>query len=61
MRIKLLLLALLFSGLMIAQNRLRVFKASAHVIGKNVNDAEWHKVYKGMTLYQSDLLRIPAN
>lgn len=61
MRIKLLLLALLFSGLMIAQNRLRVFKTSAHIISKNVNDAEWHKVYKGMTLYQSDLLRIPAN
>lgn len=61
MRIKLLLLALLFSCLMVAQNRLRVFKASVHIIGKNVNGAKWYKVYKGKTLYQSDLLRIPAN
>ena len=38
-----------------------MFKASVHIIGKNVNGAKWYKVYKGKTLYQSDLLRIPAN
>ena len=51
--------AILFSGLMMAQNRLRLFSASSRIVCKN--GGTWSQVFKGQSLRQTDVLLIPAN